>query len=111
MDMRTPLALDVSAEDTTNVIHVTGDLDLMTAPELQACAESVVARAAEILIDLSGVQYLDSSGLSALIRVQRTAQQAGGSALVSAASPTAERVIETAGLREILMGPTAPPPP
>ncbi|GIH94296.1 STAS domain-containing protein [Planobispora siamensis] len=64
--MSTPLTLAASRRpDGTAVLAVTGEIDMSNAPALEAG----VARSAGdgvLVVDLSGVDYLDSAGLSVL---------------------------------------------
>ncbi len=63
---------------------VQGDLDLATADHLRALLDPLVAEAPELLVvDLTGVRFVDVTGLRALLDVAR-AQGAGGREVVLA---------------------------
>lgn len=63
---------------------VQGDLDLATADHLRALLQPLVAEAPELLVvDLTGVRFVDVAGLRALLDVARS-QGAGGRELVVA---------------------------
>ena len=59
--------LDGTAEGA--VVHGEIDLDTATAFEAQASEATLLSRAVTFLVDLSGVTFMDSTGLRALIRV------------------------------------------
>jgi anti-sigma B factor antagonist len=62
------------------VLALQGRLDALTALELkEAIAERVDAGQIELVVDLSGVPFIDSSGLAALVSGFKAARQAGGS--------------------------------
>lgn len=105
MVMRSSIGVATTAEGDRHVLRVSGDLDLATAPELVAAGEAVASSGARIEMDLTDVTYIDSSGLRALILVQRAAEKAGGTAVVTAASDLIDRVISTSGLSEMLRRP------
>jgi anti-sigma B factor antagonist len=69
----------VGHTDDTMVLHLRGDLDLDTAPVLTTTLDQVLDRPAPcVVIDLSGVEFCDSTGLSAILLGHRRATDAGG---------------------------------
>jgi anti-anti-sigma factor len=59
------------------VIAVSGELDLSTAPRLEAPMEAAIAgEGSRLLIDLSGCEFIDSTGIALIVRAW---QQLGGS--------------------------------
>src|SRR4051812_27350270 len=73
-------SLGASRHSTWNgtVVRVAGDVDLATAPALRSLLART-GREADVLVDLSGVTFMDCSGLSALL--QARAHHAGRLAL------------------------------
>lgn len=79
------------------VIALHGDLDLaISGDELLARlpALSSAASSRPIALDLSGVSFLDCSGLRALLALEQRIHQEGGELCVSAVSPAVTRVFE-----------------
>lgn len=97
------LALDTLTADGTTVVVVGGELDAVTAPQLRAYLGPLVKRtAARVVLDLSDVTFLDSTGLGALIEARSTVAADGGAfALVVTASRVA-KVLTITGLDEAL---------
>jgi len=95
--------IEVNREPGHTALRVTGDLDLETAPQVLAAIEPHLAGGTEpLVLDLSRLTFIDSSGLSALIRVhQRTTDAGRGLAIVPPAPPVA-KVLEITGLDEVL---------
>ncbi len=95
------LHIEIGTDDGAVVMSVRGEVDALTAPQLQARVESlraVIERAGQdtaVVIDLSRVGFLGSAGLSVL---QAAAQLAAPRPLRVTASPAARRVIEVTGL-------------
>ena len=57
--------------DGIRVIQVIGEVDMATASDLTAVVESVMNGPRRVVVDLSEVAFLDSSGLAALVHAQR----------------------------------------
>jgi anti-anti-sigma factor len=85
------------------VLTVTGELDATGAERLLARLDRLLDRGhRHLVLDLSGVSFCDSSGMSALVRGHARASAAAGGLRLSAASPQVTRVLELAGLARML---------
>jgi anti-sigma B factor antagonist len=94
---------DVSAEDGGVLVAVTGELDIATARELQACLTSEgVLSAAKVRLDLANVEFLDSTGVGVIVTACKRARASGGSFSVVAAHNMVRSIIEIEGLVEYL---------
>lgn len=76
--------LSTSECDGRAVVTLSGELDVADAASVVAALAATVARQREIIIDLAGLEFIDSSGLAALVRVRKQAQRAGGDVLLAA---------------------------
>ena len=66
------LAIDSAVDGARATVSLRGELDLATKAQLVAALTAVVtAGANDVVIDLSGVPFVDSMGLSALLEVRR----------------------------------------
>jgi anti-sigma B factor antagonist len=84
-------------------VRVIGEVDLCTAPLLEQALVRELDAASELLLDLSEVSFLDSSGLHAIGSAARTARANGPMLIVDSPLPAqARRVIEITGLEELL---------
>jgi anti-sigma B factor antagonist len=76
-----PLDLDVRVGmiDGGCTVTVAGEVDTLGAPVLGGCLDQLLARpdVRTVELDLSGVTFLDSAGLTALVRAHRTAESSG----------------------------------
>lgn len=90
--------------DGVSVISVGGELDLWTAPTLCGRIENAVGAATDgVILDLSHLQFCDSTGLRALAGAAREAQIRRARLLIVAPSRTgAARAFEIAGAAEFL---------
>lgn len=99
----TAFGLDVTAplRGTTTVVP-RGELDLATAPELEGWLEDLRRECADVIIDLSEVTFLDSSGLRVLLRARREAQRMQTGLRIEHPTRNVRRAIEAAGLTDVL---------
>jgi anti-sigma B factor antagonist len=70
--------LDVRAERERDVtiLHLNGEIDLRTSPQLRGTFLDLVDRKpARIILDLSGVSYVDSSGVGTIVELKRRAMR------------------------------------
>ena len=97
----TPLTAEV-VDGPVPVLRVRGDLDLSTAPRLCGTVERT-ADNQRVLIDLSELDFCDSTGLRALVGVVREVEINGGkAALVVPPGGAMDRVLQLSGLGEFL---------
>jgi anti-sigma B factor antagonist len=95
--------LDIQVEDGDGyvVCRPVGELDAYTVGQFrESLAE--LASSPRLLIDLSGVPFMDSAGLGALIGGIRRAREAGGDVAVACSRPTLTRLLHTTGFDRIV---------
>ncbi|MEU9575319.1 STAS domain-containing protein [Streptomyces massasporeus] len=82
---------------------VTGEIDLHTAPGLRTRALELINQGHHhLILDLSGVGFCDSAGLSALIGIWHGAQEAGGSLALAAVPDRLMRMLTLTGVDSLL---------
>jgi anti-anti-sigma factor len=94
-----PLTIDVDKREAVTVAAVGGELDLATAPELfETVSSRISAGDRHIVLDLSGLTFCDSAGLSLFVRLQRQLEELGGDLTLAAPTPIVRRVLDVTGL-------------
>ena len=85
------------------VVSLEGDVDLQSSPDARGVLLDAVERSKRVVVDLSGVGYIDSSGIAALVEaLQRSRQRKDGAALALAAvSDPVLRVLKLARLDRV----------
>lgn len=85
---------------TRVIIHIGGELDVATAPQLAIEAASIIAdhQPSLIIADLSELGFCDSTGLSALLALRRCIGDQGGSLVLAGAHGVCRRVLMTTGV-------------
>jgi anti-sigma B factor antagonist len=94
------MALELTTKEPRDgvvVIAVTGELDLAVTDDLEAVLEGVDENT-DILVDMSGCEFLDSTGLAVLINARRVAKEAGRRFVLCAPGPQVARLLEVTGL-------------
>jgi anti-sigma B factor antagonist len=87
------------------VVHVAGEIDLVTAPDFQAHLEKAVVRARPpgfVVADLSEVTFLGSTALSVLLEVDKHCRTRGTLLRVVATTPVTLRPLQLTGLNRII---------
>jgi anti-sigma B factor antagonist len=83
------------------VVIATGEIDLYTAPRLQSELAAVIASAApasHFIIDMSGVDFCDSTGMNVLLSSLRQARERGGELELAAPRPAVRKILSVTGL-------------
>ncbi len=82
------------------VLGLFGDLDLTSSEAVQ---QALVALArSTVVADLTNLEFIDSSGLSALLRARRRIEETGHRLVIRGARGATRRVFEAAGLVDVL---------
>jgi anti-sigma B factor antagonist len=94
--------VEVTRRPTYVVAHVQGEVDLATAPELREILSEFPPGQGTVIVDLTDVGFLDSSGLSVLVEVHQHLASNGQSELrLVVTRPTTRRLLEATGLLEV----------
>src|SRR6188472_1274652 len=99
----TPLAVERSRVDGYELLKVEGELDIATASRMiTALNEAIAEMSAPLVVDLTEVMFMDSTGLALLMNARRrVVRQGQGFAIVCPTGPIA-RVFEIADMVDSL---------
>jgi anti-sigma B factor antagonist len=79
----------------THVIHVKGEIHVSTAKEFAQRLDDAIAQdATSIVLDLTEVEFIDSTGLSVLLTGLRSVTLRGGRIALAISNPTVLRLFE-----------------
>lgn len=101
----------VVRDDGATVIYVQGEIDLATAGRLRDAIEPHMGPDQTIVLDLSGVEFMDSSCLKVLVQARGRLTRDGGSLILRNPSPLAHRLLTLADVEFILSEDAAEHPP
>jgi len=91
-------APDPSGPDRPEVVELSGNVDLEHSPDVRRRLLDAVKTARRLLVDLSEVTYIDSSGIACLVEALQTARSKEGDLALVSVSMQAMRVLELARL-------------
>lgn len=91
----------MSESGGAKVIAFSGDIDLQTSPDARKALLSLVGQGQPILVDLSGVGYIDSSGVASLVECLQSAKKSGQKLALVSVSEGALRVLQLARLDRV----------
>lgn len=101
-------------DDGSTVVAITGELDVEASADVREQLFELIAPGRTLVLDLGGLDFLDSSGLGVLVLALTKARAADGGLVVANSSPRVYRLMETSRLIDLFAmagEPAAPAPP
>ena len=96
------ITLSTSSEDGVVTVTVVGEVDTFTAPVLRSTLDSQLEQQPrELVIDLSGVQFLGSAGLAVLVETQKSSRAKEVGLQLIATTRAVTRPLEVTGLIDL----------
>ncbi len=92
---------EIREESGAVIVALEGDVDLQSSPDARKVLLECVDRKKPVLVDLSGVGYIDSSGVASLVEILQTARKSGTNLILVAVSEGALRVLQLARLDKV----------
>jgi anti-anti-sigma factor len=93
---------EVAQDGDATIIHVRGEIDIATCERLRDAIEPHLGPQQTIILDLSGVGFMDSSSLPVLLHARSTLTADGGSLVLRNPSIAARRLLTIAGVQHLL---------
>jgi anti-anti-sigma factor len=92
------LEIAESRDGTAHVVSVRGEVDIATAPMLSQLLHSALESHEQLVLDLSEVSFIDSTGIGVLVAAARAADADGGGFTIREPSRNVLRVLELSGV-------------
>ncbi|MFH8469023.1 STAS domain-containing protein [Streptomyces sp. NPDC017991] len=97
------LSIEDHTQDGVRVLTVRGEIDDDVCPQLSAALHvEPGAQRPRIVVDLSGVTFMDSSGINTFVIAYHAVHTAGGWLRIAAPSPAVDRVLNLVGLDTLI---------
>ncbi|HJJ48388.1 MAG TPA: STAS domain-containing protein [Methanocorpusculum sp.] len=95
--------MDITVDKNGNTVTIkpTGNIDFLTAPELDKVVEREVADAGKLIFDLSAVNYLASAGIRSILNADELMEEKGGLKIVHT-TPNVMAVLEITGITSVI---------
>ncbi len=97
-----PLSVSISDEGSCIRIAAYGELDAGTAEPLREALARAIEPGSLLELDLSGLTFMDSTGLQLLVRARNAAEADGYQFVVVAPSRPVKRVLDLVGMTDVL---------
>jgi len=92
----------VSSVDSGHEVRLLGELDMATAPQLREALVRLASDGAKLVtVDLTDLDFIDSTGLSVLIGGLKRLRQQGGDLALRSPNASTSKVLEITGLTEV----------
>jgi anti-sigma B factor antagonist len=97
------VTLCIRPGDGGTIVAISGEVDVCTEASLQQALLRIIReRGARLMLDLSGVSFMDCAGLRVLLATRRRAEMRGGFLHPIATSAAVRRITELTGAQEAL---------
>jgi anti-sigma B factor antagonist len=99
-----PFSISVDDQPARTVVVVGGELDLGTAPALEDALMTRLNGGGHVLLDLRGLDFMDSTGVRVIVSAHRAAQEHDGRFALLRTPPDGAvgRVLRISGLDDVL---------
>jgi anti-sigma B factor antagonist len=96
------LGLDVRKEGSNSVIDVKGEIDVYTAPKLREKLIELVSEGSyDVIVNLEGVDFLDSTGLGVLVGALKRVKAHDGSLSLVCTQDKILKIFKITGLTKV----------
>jgi len=100
-ELKAPLSVRVEPQDASVVLVLVGELDPHTAPTLREHLDAAVGdTTAEVVLDVAGLTFIDSSGLRVIIAAHKDMEGRGGHLVLRSPTATTRRLLDITGLAD-----------
>jgi anti-sigma B factor antagonist len=95
-------SVELSARgDGPVVVTLRGELDVAHAASVSAALAAIASGGCNLILDLEGLEFIDSSGLAAFAHARRRARQAGFDVLLAAPRPQLQRMLAVTHMSDV----------
>ena len=100
--MEDELKIRTSRDGTTATVAAAGEIDLSTVDELRSAVTGAAEDIEKLLLDLTGIEFIDSAGLGGLLELRSTLRSRNVALEISADEGPVRQAMEITGLSELL---------
>lgn len=93
---------EVQQGNKSTIVSVTGSVDALTAADLSKALTAQIAEGhANLVVDLTGVEFMSSAGLRTLLGGVKEARSSGGDLRIISTNPGVDKVLKMSGFHNI----------
>jgi anti-sigma B factor antagonist len=95
--------VETQCGERATILSVSGELDLLSSPELEQALERVNAGDSElVMLDMRRLEFMDSTGLHTLVKAHQRAHESGRRFVVIKGGEQVQRLLNLTGMSELL---------
>jgi anti-sigma B factor antagonist len=94
------MTLRVDTGGEPGIVHLVGELDIATVPLADEALTAACDEASTVVVDLSNLTFMDSSGVRLLLQRWATQRERQGDLILRQPTPTVQRLFDLLGLEE-----------
>jgi anti-sigma B factor antagonist len=97
------LKVSTRSQGSRTIMSLGGEIDLYTAPRLHGELVSLLSgdSPVQVIVDMSGVEFCDSTGMNVLLAAHRKAREQGGDLELAAPRPAIKKILQVTGLESV----------
>ncbi len=96
--------INIIKEKNTTILNISGSVDATQIKEFTGIIEEICSSAdRDIEMNLEKVEYMDSTGISLLLKIHKCCKQSGNSFSISGVSEKIESLLSLCSLNETLL--------
>jgi anti-sigma B factor antagonist len=103
--LRGNVMMKISARrvDQATIFDLSGDVDMSNSPELRKALLHEIrdVRASRVIVNLTGVKYMDSSGVASLVEALKASREVGSSLVLFGLSTSTREVLQLSRLLKV----------
>jgi len=89
------MGLRIEMKNDLAICHIDGEIDINTSPDIKKSLDKLLSKkVVKIIINLTKVSYVDSSGLATLVEILKNMRSYGGKMKISNMSPKVKSLFE-----------------
>ena len=96
--------LQINKETAGDVltVHIVGDLNIKTSPQLEEELTNSIGGVKKLLLDFTDVEYISSAGLRVLLGMEKAMRRQGGSMTLQHVNSAVKEIIRLAGFLQVM---------
>jgi anti-sigma B factor antagonist len=95
------MSFDCSEHLHYKLLHLTGEVDLSNSPEVRKCLLDILNAGQSVIVDFSGLDYIDSSGIATLVEGLNIAKKSNLKLMIACANGAPKQVLELTRLDQV----------
>lgn len=95
------MTINVEERQDATIVFLTGEIDLQTSPDVRKALLAHLAKGKSVIVDMSAVKYIDSSGVASLVEAYQMARQDDLRFALAQVGAGAMRVLQLARLDRV----------